>query len=95
MTYLVVNWASRAFDGDVGAKVEIELEGMGAAGLYQSTRKRVAVPVPFSGLREEANVVPLAGNDDSELGNFLATQLLEAFLHIVDFLLENGCILSL
>jgi hypothetical protein len=39
-------------------------------------------------------MVALAGNNDGELRDLLAAQLLETFLHVVDFLLKNGCVLS-
>jgi hypothetical protein len=92
---LVMNGASRTLDGDVGAEVEIELKGMSAARLYQRTGKRITVSIALSSLREETDMVALAGNDDGELGDLLAAELLEAFLHIADFLLKNGCVLTL
>ena len=93
MTYLVVNWASRAFDGDVGAKVEIELEGMGASSLDQSTRKRVAVLVTL--LRKEADMVTLSGNDDGELGRHLGAHLSEALPHVANLLIDDSSVLAL
>lgn len=92
---LVVDGASCTLDGDVGAEIEVELERMGAAGLYQSTGKRVAVAVALARLREEADMVALTSNDDGELGDLLAAQLLETFLHVVDLFLENGGVLAL
>jgi hypothetical protein len=91
---LVVDGASRTLDGDVGAQVEVELEGMGASSFNQSTRERVAVAVALTSLGEEADVMALASDDDGELGDLLAAQLLEALLHVADFLFKDSSVLA-
>lgn len=88
---LVVNGARSTLDGHVRAEVEVELKGVSTSGLNQSTRQRVAVTVTLAGIGEEADVVAFAGDDDRELGIGLAAKLLEARLHITDFLFQNGC----
>ena len=87
--------ASSTLDSDVRAEIEVKLEGVGAARLYQGTGERVAVAVTLANVREETDVVALAGDDDSELGHLLAAELLEALLHVTDFLLEDGGVLTL
>jgi hypothetical protein len=92
---LVVDGSSSALDSDVRAEVEIELERMSTARFDKRTWKRIAVAVAFAVLREEADVVTLASNDDGELGDRLAAQLLEALLHVAHFLLKNSRVLAL
>jgi hydroxypyruvate isomerase len=86
--------SSSALDSDVTAEVKVKLERMSAASLDQGSRKRVVVAITLADVREEANVVALAGDDDSELGQLLAAELLEALLHIADFLFKHGGVLT-
>jgi hypothetical protein len=90
---VVVDGASSTLNSDVGAEVEVELEGVRAAGLDKGTRKRVAVAVALASVREEADVVALSSDDDGELGN-IAAKLGEELLHVVNLLHENGSILT-
>jgi len=92
---LVVNRASRTLDSHMGAKIEVKLEWMSATRLHQSAGQGVTVAIALARFREEANVVALTGNDHSELGELLATQLLEALLHVMNLLFENSSVLSL
>ena len=92
---LVVNWTGCSLDRNMRAEVEVELEGVGASRLNKSSWKRVVVPIALASIREEADMVTLAGDDDRELGQLLATKLLETFLHVFDLFFKNSGVLAL
>ena len=93
--HLVMDWTSGTLDGNVRAKIKVKLKRMSNSRLYKCARPRVAVPVSSTLSREEANMVALAGNDNRELGNGLATNLAEALLHCHNLLGKDCVILSL
>jgi hypothetical protein len=92
---LVVDGSRSALDGDVRTEVKVELERMSASSLDESARKRIAVAVTFAGIRKEADVMALPGDDNGELGDLLAPELPEALLHVADLLFKHGSVLSL
>jgi hypothetical protein len=90
---MVMDGASCTLDSDMRAQVEVEFKGVRAAGLDESSRKRVTVAVALASVRKEADVVALSSDDDSELGDG-AAKLAEELLHVVDFFFQNGQILA-
>ena len=94
-TYLVVDGARSALDGDVGAEIEVKLEGVSAARLHQRTWQGVAVAIALASVRKEADMVALAGDDDGELGHLLAAQLGEDRLHVMHLLGQDSSVLAL
>ena len=87
-----MNGARSTLDGDVRTEVKVELVGMSATRLHESTGKGVLVAITL--VREEADVVALACNHNRELGDRLAAQLLEAVLEVANLFLENGGVLT-
>jgi hypothetical protein len=91
---LVMDGSRGALDSDVGAEVKVELEGMSTSRLHKRARERIVVPVTLAGVGEEADVVALTGDHNSELGKLLAAELLEALLHVAHLLFKDSGVLT-
>ena len=89
---VVVDGACSSLDRDVRAHVKVELPRVRATCLNECTWKRVAVAV--TPLREEANVVALAGNHDRELWDNAAAKRSKVLLHVVDLFFEHILVLA-
>lgn len=73
---MVVHRTCGSLKGSVGAQVKVVLERMSDILLHQSPRHRIAIsisPKSIVRLGEEANMVPLRGDNDNELGLFVTS----------------------
>ena len=90
---MIMNGTGCTLDSTMGTEVEVELKRMGTSSLHQSSRNGIFILVATFG--EEADVVALAGNDHSELGNLVVALCGVHLFHSGDFVLKHRTILAL
>jgi hypothetical protein len=95
MGNLLMNGSSSTLDGAMSTEVEVELKWMGAARFNKRSWDRIAIAIALASIREEADVMALAGDNNRELGDHLAANLAEALLHITNLFLKNSGVLTL
>jgi hypothetical protein len=95
MENLLMNGSSSTLDGAMSTEVEVELKWMSAARLNEGSWDGIAIAIAFATIREEADMMALAGDNNRKLGDHLAANLAEALLHITDLFFKNGGVLTL